>query len=347
MVHWSSDQNANLPVAGSDPASGRNSPTNFERGWCRSGCELRCQTWPVNDGALIRARAGDDQAFAALTDPYRRELQLHCYRILGQVQDAEDAVQETLLAAWNSLDSFQERSTLRSWLYRIATNRCLNMLRDSGRRPATAAGVPSSSPALTRYGEVLWLEPYPDALLEGIVDSAAGPEARHETREAVTLAFLTALHRLPPRQRAVLVLRDVLAFSATDVAAMLDTSPTSVNSALIRARATIEERGPRTHVRAPLPRSAQERELLARFADAFERGDVEPIVALLAEDAWMTMPPEPDEYLGRGAIRELMTHAFATRGDSPRRLIPTRANSQPAFVQYAKDPQAGVGRASG
>src|SRR3954447_8962119 len=238
----------NLPVAGSDPASERNSPTNFEQRWCRNGCEPRCQTSLVNDSAPIRARAGNQQAFGALTEPYRRELQLHCYRILGQVQDAEDAVQETLLSAWRALESFEERSTLRSWLYRIATNRCLNMLRDSGRRPATTSGVASTAPEPTRYGEVLWLEPYPDALLEGIADSAAGPEARYETHKAVTLAFLTALHRLPPRQRAVLVLRDVLGFSATDVAAMLETTQTSVNSALIRARATIEERGPRTDV---------------------------------------------------------------------------------------------------
>jgi RNA polymerase sigma-70 factor (ECF subfamily) len=297
----------------------------------------------VNDSALIRARAGDHQAFAALTDPYRRELQLHCYRILGQVQDAEDAVQETLLSAWSALESFEERSTLRSWLYRIATNRCLNMLRDSGRRPATAAEVASTSPEPTRYGEVLWLEPYPDALLEGIVDSAAGPEARYETREAVTLAFLTALHRLPPRQRAVLILRDVLGFSATDVAAMLDTTPTSVNSALVRARATIDERGPHAHDRAPLPRSAQEQQLVARFADAFERGDVEPIVALLGEDAWWTMPPEPYGYQGRDAIKQFIAHAFATR-ENPRRLIPTRANSQPAFGHYVKDPHTDVGR---
>src|SRR5581483_4434693 len=140
--------------------------TNFEQRRCRNRCEPRCQTWPVNDAALSRARAGDHQAFAALTDPYRRELQLHCYRILGHVQDAEDAVQETLLSAWSALESFEERSTLRSWLYRIATNRCLNMLRDSGRRPAIAAEVPSASPEFTRYGDVLWLEPYPDALLE-------------------------------------------------------------------------------------------------------------------------------------------------------------------------------------
>jgi RNA polymerase sigma-70 factor (ECF subfamily) len=297
----------------------------------------------VNDSALIRAQAGDHQAFAALTDPYRRELQLHCYRILGQVQDAEDAVQETLVSAWSALESFEERATLRSWLYRIATNRCLNMLRDSGRRPATTTVVAPAPPEATRYGEVLWLEPYPDALLEGIVDSAAGPEARYEIREAVTLAFLTALHRLPPRQRAVLVLRDVLGFSATEVAAMLGTTPTSVNSALIRARATIEEHGPRVHDRAPLPRSAQERRLVARFVDAFEHGEVEPIVTLLAEDAWWTMPPEPWGHQGHDAIEQYIAYAFATR-ETPHRLIPTRANSQPAFGHYAKDPHTDVGR---
>jgi RNA polymerase sigma-70 factor (TIGR02960 family) len=304
----------------------------------------RCQTSPVNDSALTRARAGDQQAFAALTDPYRRELQLHCYRILGQVQDAEDAVQEALLSAWKALESFEERSTLRSWLYRIATNRCLNMLRDSGRRPAATAGPPSIPPEPTRYGEELWLEPYPDALLEGIVDGTAGPEARYETREAVTLAFLTALHRLPPRQRGVLVLRDVLGFSAIEVAAMLDTSPTSVNSALVRARATVEEGGPRAHERAPLPRSAREHALVARFADAFERGDVEPIVALLVEDAWWTMPPEPYGYHGRDAIKQFIAHTFARRGDNRHRLVPTRANSQPAFAQYVKVPYTDFGR---
>ena len=300
----------------------------------------------MSDSDLIRARAGDHQAFAALADPYRRELQLHCYRILGQVQDAEDAVQETLLSAWRALESFEERSTLRSWLYRIATNRCLNMLRDSGRRPPTALGLAYTPPEPTRYGEVLWLEPYPDALLEGIVDDAPGPEARYESREAVTLAFVTALHRLPPLQRAVLVLRDVLGFSAAEVAVMLDTTPTSVNSALIRARATIEERGPRGRDRAPLPRSAQEQELVARFADAFERGDVEPIVALLAEDAWLTMPPQPHEYQGHEAIRQVYAQAFARR-DNPQRLLPTRANSQPAFGQYVKDGHTDVGRAVG
>lgn len=300
----------------------------------------------MNDSDLIRARAGDQRAFAALTDPYRRELQLHCYRILGQVQDAEDAVQETLLSAWRAFESFEERSTLRSWLYRIATNRCLNMLRDSGRRPRAEPGPAYTPPEPTRYGEVLWLEPYPDTLLEGIADGAAGPDARYETREAVTLAFLTALHRLSPRQRAVLVLRDVLGFSATEVAVMLETTSTSVNSALIRARATIEQREPRAHGRAPAPRSAQEQELVARFGEAFERGDVDPIIALLTEDAWLTMPPEPHEYHGHDAIKQLYAEAFARR-DTPHRLIPTRANSQPAFAQYVKDPHADVGRALG
>ena len=255
-------------------------------------------------------------------------------------------MQETLLSAWRALESFEERSTLRSWLYRIATNRCLNMLRDSGRRPATAVGPASTPPEPTRYGEVLWLEPYPDALLEGIVDGAAGPEARYETREAVTLAFLTALHRLPPRQRAVLVLRDVLGFSATEVAAMLDTTPTSVNSALIRARATIEERGPRrtTERRSPdQPKntSSSRGSRTRSSAETWNRSS-----RCWPRTRGWTMPPEPHEYQGHEAIKELIAHAFATRGDNPRRLIPTRANSQPAFVQYAKDPHTGVGRAS-
>jgi RNA polymerase sigma-70 factor (ECF subfamily) len=304
----------------------------------------------VSSSALSRARAGDEHAFAALTDPYRRELQLHCYRILGGVQDAEDAVQETLLSAWRALESFEERSSLRAWLYRIATNRCLNMLRDSARRPTDGAGAqtgPRAAPEPTRYGEWLWLEPYPDELLEGLPDAAPGPDARYETREAVTLAFLTALHRLPPRQRATLVLRDVLGYSAGEVADMLDTTPTSVNSALVRARATVEERGAHTPDRVPLPDSSQEQELVARFTYAFERGDVEPVIALLTEGAWWTMPPEPYGYQGRDAIRRFIGHAFGARWGHPRRLVPTRANTQPAFGHYVKDPHAEIGRAVG
>ena len=190
---------------------------------------------------LARARAGDGEAFRELTEPYRRELQLHCYRILGSVQDAEDMLQETLLAAWRGLDQFEERASMRAWLYKIATNRCLNALRDSGRRPQprpAATGLPAP-PEPTRRAEPLWLQPYPDALLDDLPDTAPGPEARYETREALALAFVAGLQRLPPRQRAVLVLRDVLGYPAAEAAQMLDTSEVSVNSALQRARATL------------------------------------------------------------------------------------------------------------
>ena len=193
---------------------------------------------------IERARAGDEQAFAALTDPLRRELQLHCYRMLGSLHDAEDLLQETLIAAWRGLPDFQRRSSLRSWLYTIATNRCLNAIRDAGRRPA-AAGIPETAGAAARaenFAEISWLEPYPDALLDGIADAAPGPEARYEAKEAVALAFISGLQHLGAQQRAVLVLRDVLGFRADEVAAMLESSPASVNSALQRARATLDAR---------------------------------------------------------------------------------------------------------
>jgi RNA polymerase sigma-70 factor (ECF subfamily) len=294
----------------------------------------------MTEPTLARARAGDQDAFAALTDPYRRELQLHCYRMLGSLQDAEDALQETLVSAWRGLDRFEERASLRAWLYRIATNRCLNLLRDSERRPRSDTPLPFEPPPPTRMGELPWLQPYPDALL----DATPGPEARYETREAVGLAYITALQRLPERQRAVLVLRDALGFSAAEVAGMLDTSEPSVNSALQRARGALEARmAPRE--RAPAPGSARERELVSGFADAFEAGDIERVVALLTDDAWVTMPPEPFEYQGREAIAEFLEHASAAARGGRRRtiLVPTRANGQPAFAQYiqwAGDPVA-------
>src|SRR3984957_13432698 len=192
------------------------------------------------DTVLTRAQAGDDQAFSELTEPYRSELQLHCYRILGSVQDAEDVLQETMLAAWRALGQYEGRASLRTWLYRIATNRCLNSLRASGRRPRTAPAVP---PFLTieptRRGEPVWLEPYPDALLgDASADASAGPEARYEAKETIALAFVAAIQYLPPRQRAVLVLRDVLGFRSAEVADMLAASEASVTSALQRARVT-------------------------------------------------------------------------------------------------------------
>jgi RNA polymerase sigma-70 factor (TIGR02960 family) len=297
---------------------------------------------------LSRARAGDEEAFRALTEPYRRELQVHCYRILGSVQDAEDLVQETLLAAWRGLDRFEERASLRAWLYRIATNRCLNALRDSSRRPRVTSDLLASLPEPTRRGEPLWLEPYPDALLEGVADTSAQPEARYEATEAVGLAFLTALQRLPPLQRAVLVLRDVLGFRAAEVADMLDTTEAAVKAALQRARGAVDERlpaGRREH--APLPSSAAERELVARFAAAFEAGDVGGVVALLTDDALGTMPPEPAEYQGRAALAAFLEDRFRWRGDRRMRLVPTRANGQPAFGCYYQDPHAPVAHAHG
>jgi RNA polymerase sigma-70 factor (TIGR02960 family) len=301
---------------------------------------------------LIRARAGDEQAFRALTDPYRRELQVHCYRILGSIQDAEDLVQETLLAAWRGLDRFEERASLRAWLYRIATNRCLNALRDSQRRPRhmelPPANLLAALPEPTRRGDPLLLDPYPDALLEGLADAAPGPEARYEMSEAVGLAFVCALQQLPPLQRAVLVLRDVLGFRAAEVAEMLETSEAAVKAALQRARGAVDERlpaGRREH--APLPSSAAERELVGRFARAFEAGDVAGIVAMLTEDAIGRMPPEPAEYEGHAALAAFLEDRFRWRGDRRMRLVPTRANGQPAFGCYMQDPHAPVARVHG
>src|ERR687885_1141361 len=291
----------------------------------------------MTEQLLDRARGGDQDAFRALVEPYRRELHVHCYRILGSVQDAEDVMQETLLAAWRGLAGFEERASLRAWLYRIATNRCLNARRDSARRPARIA-LPFQPPAPTRMAEPLWLEPYPDALLDELPDAAAGPEARYETKEAVGLAFVTGLQQMAPRQRAVLVLRDVLGFSAAEGAAMLETSEASVTSLLQRARATLDTRMPPDRARAPVPRSARERELVARFAEAFERDDVDGVIALLTDDAWVTMPPEPYEYQGAEAIERFLRNRVAGRAGRGVRLVPTRANGQPAVGHYMSDP---------
>jgi RNA polymerase sigma-70 factor (ECF subfamily) len=293
---------------------------------------------------LSRARAGNEEAFRALVEPYGRELQLHCYRILGSLQDAEDLLQETLLAAWRGLDKFEGRASMRSWLYRIATNRCLNALRDSGRRTVEPR---TDLPTPTRMAEPLWLEPYPDVMLEGIADRAPGPDARYETKEAVTLAFVTGLQHMAPRQRAVLVLRDVLGFSASEVADTLELSEASVNSALQRARGTLESRTPLgagARERAPLPSSAVERELLAQFAQAFEDGDANRIVALLTDEALLTMPPEPAEYQGPEAIGAFLHDRFALTERRLPRLVPTRANGQPAFGHYIPDAHSPIAR---
>jgi RNA polymerase sigma-70 factor (ECF subfamily) len=302
----------------------------------------------MTDQALARARAGDERAFRELTDPYRRELHVHCYRMLGSLFDAEDAVQETLVSAWRGLDRFEQRASVRAWLYRIATNRCLNMLRDSGRRPRTSGPIPFEPPPPTRTTELTWLEPYPDAWLDGLPDTAPGPDARYETREAVGLAFITALHRLPAAQRAALVLRDVLGFRASEAAEVLDSTEAGVNSALQRGRAALEERLPPGRERAPLPGSAQERELADTFADAFEQGDMDRVVALLTDDAWVTMPPEPEEYQGRATIADFLHHVAAGRVEGVViKLVPTRANGQPAFGHYIAAPGERVATGSG
>jgi RNA polymerase sigma-70 factor (TIGR02960 family) len=300
------------------------------------------------DQTLMRARAGDEEAFRELVDPYRSELQFHCYRILGSVQDAEDLLQETLLAAWRGLGRFQGRASLRAWLYRIATNRCLNALRDFERRPKEVPAM-VEPPQPTRRTEPIWLEPYPDVLLEGVADTAPGPEARYETRETIGLAFVAALQHLPPRQRAALVLRDVLGFHIAEVADMLGNTEASVKGALQRARTTLEARIPAGgRERAPLPDSPRERALVGRFADAVEHGDTDGIVALLADDAWLTMPPEPYEYQGHAAIASFLHDRATLRETHLRlRLVPTRANRQPAFGCYVPDTQAAIVRSYG
>jgi RNA polymerase sigma-70 factor (ECF subfamily) len=296
---------------------------------------------------LARARAGDGHAFGQLVDPYRRELQVHCYRILGSVQDAEDALQDTLLSAWQGLPGFEGRASVRTWLYRVATSRCLDALRSARRRPPAStvpAGEPPPGlepPEPTRLGEVLWLEPYPDVLLDDLADSAPGPEARYEAAESISLAFVKALQLLPPRQRAALILRDVLGFHAREAALILGSSEESLTSALKRARAALERRQPAgSRELAPPPKSPAERGLVDRLTKAFQAADVDGIVALLTEDAWMTMPPLPLEYQGRELAGRFLA-ATAFRPGWTARLLETRANRQPAFGFYVRDSQTG------
>jgi RNA polymerase sigma-70 factor (TIGR02960 family) len=303
----------------------------------------------VTEELIWQVKAGDEHAFRQLIGPYQGELQLHCYRILGSAQDAEDALQETLLAAWSGLRDFEGRSSVRTWLYRVATNCCLKSLRSASRRPPMNWPPPGVDlPEPSRVGEVIWLQPYPDMLLEGVADAAPGPEARYEAAEAISLAFITALQTLPPRQRAVLILRDVLGFPTNQVADILESSEDSAASALKRARATMRHRFPASTVRQPPPRpgSSEERDIVERFTRAYQAGDVAAVVALLTEDIAVTMPPLPLEYHGREAAARF----FASTGLRPgrrSRLVPTRANGQPAFGVYAQDPQAGIFHTAG
>jgi len=274
----------------------------------------------------------DGDAFRELTEPYRAELRVHCYRMLGSLQDADDALQDTMLAAWQGFDGFEGRASVRTWLYRIATNRCLNARRSAARRRAKEWDVPGVlPPEPTRLGEVVWLEPFPDVLLPG-------PEASYERTESISLAFVTAVQTLPPRQVAVLLLRDVLGFHAGEVAGMLDTSVDAIKSALKRARAAIQ-----APAAAPGGSPAEEA-IVARFVRAWEAADVDALVALLTDDVFMSMPPIPFEYEGRDVVARFCEGIFAAGRRF--RLMPTRANGQPAFGAYLLGPN-GAGRPVG
>jgi RNA polymerase sigma-70 factor (ECF subfamily) len=292
---------------------------------------------------ITRARAGDGDAFRELTESYRRELHVHCYRLLGSFQDAEDALQDTFLSAWQGIGAFQERASIRTWLYRIATNRCLDALRSVRRRPAVPWDGPGvEPPEPTRLGEITWLEPFPDALLDG---APLGPEARYEQTEAISLAFVTALQILPARQLAVLILRDVLGYPAREVAGLLDTTVESVTSALKRARSGLHRHlvpaddrdGP------PAPGSPAEQALVAKFSRAYAAGDIYALLALLTDDIQVTMPPVPFEYRGRTDVARF--YRSILRPESPYDFVPTRANGQPALGIYLHTPggRRGVG----
>jgi RNA polymerase sigma-70 factor (TIGR02960 family) len=295
---------------------------------------------------MSKARAGDGDAFRALVQPYRAELQVHCYRMLGSLQDAEDALQDTLLAAWQGIEGFEQRASMRTWLYRIATNRCLNARRSVSRRQARQWNVPHvEPPEPTRLGDVVWLQPYPDTLLTAVIDAPLGPEARYEQTESISLAFVTALQVLPPRQLAVLVLRDVLGFHASEVADMLDSTVDSVNSALKRARAALQRRQPSgAHRQPPAPGSASEDVLVAKFVRAWESADLDALVDLLTDDVFVSMPPVPFEYEGKEIAARFCASIF--RAGRRFDLVPTRANGQPAFGAYLRAPN-GISHGTG
>ena len=299
--------------------------------------------------ALVSAKKGDREAFQRLAEPYRRELQLHCYRMLAAFQDAEDLVQETFLRAWRGIGAFEFRrpGSFRAWLYRIATNACLKVLagRSNARRVLPerlgppSERMPEGEPAT----EIQWLEPYPDAALEGVPDAAPGPDARYEMREAVQLAFIAAIQHLPPRQRAVLLLRDVMGWSAAETGRLLDATVASVNSALQRAHATLETHRPAGPLTARVLPDDRRRTLLDRYVRTWENADLDGFVALLREDGVFSMPPRREWYRGRNAIQVFFAWAWNSYGGF--RLVRTAANGQPAFAVYARSRQSREWRA--
>jgi RNA polymerase sigma-70 factor (ECF subfamily) len=285
------------------------------------------------ESSAFAAAAGDQSAFAELTERYRRELQVHCYRMLGSLEEAEDVVQEAFLRAWQRRGTYEGRSTFRAWLYRIATNACLDVIK---RRPKLAR-QPTGGP----LAEVPWLQPYPDHLLEGIASDEDAPDDAVVAKETIELAFIAAIQLLPPRQRVVLVARDVLGWSAAETAALLEVSVAAVNSALQRARATMRERLPRRRLEwsAAAETSEEERELLARYVEASERGDARAMTALLRADAFFAMPPRPGTWVGNETIVNAWVEGgFGSEWFGELRCLLTSANSQPAVANYRREP---------
>lgn len=275
---------------------------------------------------LEAARAGDEQAFRELTDPFAHELHVHCYRMVGSIDDADDLLQETLLAAWRGINGYAERASLRVWLYRIATNRCLNAIRDRGRRPPPVPLPPFDPPEPTRLDEVTWLQPYPDT-----------PSRAPERRETIELAFITALQTMSPRQTAALLLCDVLDFRLIEVADMLGTGEAAVKGLLQRARAALATRT------APVPAAPEaETRLAQRFAAAYASDDVPGVVALLTDKAWLAMPPAPHVYIGQDAVAEFLRASLSWPGRGHVHLEQTRANQQPAYGVYLAGHPTGI-----
>jgi RNA polymerase sigma-70 factor (TIGR02960 family) len=268
----------------------------------------------------------DETAFAAQLEPHRRELQVHCYRMLGYFDEAEELVQETFLRAWRKRSSYEGRATLRAWLYKIATNACLDLIARNKRRVSQSGGAANPS-------EVPWLEPVPDDLLDELASTEPGPEAAVVERETIELAYLVAIQHLPPRQRAALILRDVLGWSAKETAELLETSVASANSALQRARTGLEQNLPTNRAESA---SSAERALLARFMDAHERADASGIADMLREDVRVTMPPLPEVYNGIEALRPLWKRAFDMAEFGEWRLVETRVNRMPAAASYLR-----------
>jgi RNA polymerase sigma-70 factor (ECF subfamily) len=272
----------------------------------------------------------DPDTFDTLARSYRRELYVHCYRMLGSVLDAEDIVQETFLRAWRARGTYRHHASPRTWLYRIATHACLTAVSRRARRM-----LPEDLRAPVE--EVAWLEPYPDSLLDGVADTALGPEALFDQREATELAFVAALQHLPPRQRAVLLLRDVLGLSVTEVAEHLGSTAASVSSAHQRARATLAQRWAR-RVASERSLTPVQRRLLEQYVESWERGDLDALVALLTEDVVLSMPPMAEWFAGRQSVRTFFSWAWSPAGPGPFRLLPVGANAQPAFGLYGRTP---------